>query len=405
MIDPPTLEVHTRIVSPVALSERIVAIDILRGVAILGILVMNIQSFSMPLSAYTFPWSWGEMTGANAVVYYLSHLLASGKFISIFAMLFGAGIILQNQRLASPQTHVRRMLILIGFGLLHAYLFWYGDILFSYGVLGLVVFLLRSLSIRVLCAVAGSLFFLGLLGNILIGVAMHWVGSTIQPDLASEFKPSLAAQLAEIDAMRGTWPAQLAERAPVAAMAQTFIFFIYVVPFVAPMMLAGMALMKSGFYTGSWPRRRYARIAISGCLLGWTLSAAGLFVDAQTGHDPILSSMVWNQFNTLAMFPVAIGYSAAVILLAETGWRWLSAFAAVGRTALSCYLLETLLCTTLFYGFGFGLFGSVERTGQIFITVCLWIVLLMFASLWTRFFRYGPAEWLWRKLTYGPGRL
>lgn len=392
-------------VMPTALDDRIAAIDILRGVAILGILLMNIQSFAMPLSAYSYPWSWGDMTGANAAVYYTVHVLASGKFISIFAMLFGTGIVLRNDRPGTGTTftlHLRRMLILAGIGLLHAYLLWYGDILFSYAVLGIAIYFFRVASVRLLWILAGSFYALGLIVNLMLGLLTTLVGQ----DVAAEFNPPMSTQLQEVAAYQGTWLAQMRERAPIAAMSQTLLLIIYTLPFVGGLMLAGMALMKSGFYAGRFSNMVYLFLAIGGCAAGWSISGLGLWLDAEFGRDPVKSVMLFYHINSLAMPLVAIGYSAAIIGVSRFApLRLLAPFAAVGRCALSGYLLQTILCTTFFYGHGFGYFGRVDRVGQLFIVLAIWALLLVLAPLWLRFFRQGPAEWVWRCLTYGKLRL
>jgi uncharacterized protein len=385
---------------------RLVGIDVLRGVAILGILVMNVQSFAMPVSAYSYPWSWGNMSGFNGVVYYGSHVLASGKFISIFAMLFGAGIVLQTQKPNAEHSaaaiHFRRMFGLLAFGMVHAYLIWYGDILFSYALLGMLAFAFHRCSPRVLVWAAIGFFLAGVVMNVLIGIGLYFTGLHADAGIIEEFNPSFAVQLAEVEAYRGSWTEQLKERLPISLFSQTYILVTYCLPLVTGLMLAGMALLKSGFYHFAWSRAAYVRIAIAGTLIGWALSTIGLLIDARTGNQPVLSAAVWFHINTLAMAPTAIGYSAAVLLLANSSLAAkLWPLAAVGRTALSCYLLESLICTTLFYGHGLGWFGSVERGGQLVIVVCVWIAVIAFAVSWTRLFRFGPAEWIWRGMTYG----
>lgn len=390
--------------------QRIAAIDLLRGIAMLGILLMNIQSFAMPVTAYSYPWSWGDMTGINAITHYVTHVIASGKFISIFSMLFGAGILLQLSRFEDPRDatriHFRRMLGLLAFGLIHAYALWYGDILFSYALLGMLVFVFRNRTIGQLLWIALAFFAAGLVMNLLIGALAYVADAHLGQDLDSAFNPSHAAQMKEVTAYRGSWLEQMPTRALTSITVQTYILMIYSLPFVTAFMLLGMALMKSGFYAGAWPRKRYVMIAILGIEIGWCISAAGLMIDAKTGRQPTLSATLLTHLNTLAMAPTAVGYSAAVILIAGSPLaRWLAPLVAVGKTALSCYLLETLLCTTIFYGHGFGYFGRLERGELLLVVLGVWIVVMMLAWTWTHFFRYGPAEWLWRAITYGTARL
>src|SRR5437667_1168182 len=163
---------------PAPETERIVSMDVLRGFALLGILVMNIQSFAMVGAVYDNPTAYDDLNGANFVVWLLSHLLADQKFISIFSMLFGAGIVLMWQRAACSgarpaRLHYRRMGWLILFGLLHAYLLWYGDILYTYGICGLFVYLFRRKSPRTLISFALILATIGSL--VAIGLGSLWV--------------------------------------------------------------------------------------------------------------------------------------------------------------------------------------------------------------------------------------
>lgn len=395
--------------------SRLYAIDLLRGVAVLGILLMNIQSFSMPVSAYTYPWSWGDMNGINAAVYYLCHVLADGKFITIFALLFGAGVILQSQKPSDGQSapsapqsqlHYRRMFGLLAFGLFHAYFIWYGDILFSYALLGMLIFLLRNVPIRVQVMLAAVLFIGGVAFNVAMGLGMKWIDSAYDAQIAAQFNPSPEQQLQEVNAYRGGLVEQLNERFPVTLISQTYILLTYCLPLVTALMLAGMALLRSGFFHFAWKRDAYLRLALCGPLLGYAFSLVGIWLDARTGRDPILSTSVIRYLNVIGTVPAALGYAAAILLIAHSkiGHR-LWPLAAVGRTALSCYLLQSILCTLIFYGHGLGLFGKVERIGQLGIAVGVWVVLIVFASVWTSRFRFGPAEWIWRRLTYGAASL
>src|SRR5213592_2296511 len=187
--DTVTTTERDRMSGPVAATERIVPMDVLRGFALLGILVMNIQSFAMVGAAYDNPTALGDLHGANFVVWLLSHLLADQKFISIFSMLFGAGIVLMWQKAESSgagptRLHYRRVGWMILFGLLHAYLLWYGDILFIYGMCGLFVYLFRRKSPRTLVSSALVLAAIGSL--VAIGLGLFWVPHW-SPDIRAEF--------------------------------------------------------------------------------------------------------------------------------------------------------------------------------------------------------------------------
>lgn len=382
---------------------RIASIDVLRGVAVLGILVMNIQSFAMPEIAYVNPYAFGSLEGANGVVYAVSHVLASGKFISIFSMLFGVGIALQAMRGLTASRHYRRMAVLAGFGIVHAYVFWHGDILFTYAVVGSLAYLLRGLTPRWLFVCAGGAYLFGLVLNAALYGLIQLAMALGEADaVRAEFAPPAEMLADEVRAFQGSWLDQMPYRASAALMLQTFFLAIWSLPVVSALMLFGMGLAKLRFFD-AWPRSRWAMIALVGCLLGWTIAALQLVGDAWSGHDPLLTAGAWPIVNLLAMPLVALGYAAAACWIVATfgASRLLWPLAAVGRTALSCYLLTTLICTTLFYGHGLGWFGEVDRVGQLGVTVCVWTVLLTVAPLWLRFGQQGPMEWLWRRLAYG----
>ena len=389
--------------APSVSDGRIASIDVLRGVAILGILVMNIQSFAMPEVAYVNPRAFGSLEGANGIVYAASHVFASGKFISIFSMLFGAGLALQAMHGLTASRHYRRMAVLAAFGLVHAYVFWHGDILFTYAVVGSLAFLLRGLAPRWLFACAGGAFLCGLLLNAaLFGLVQLAVAFGEGESIRAEFAPSAEVLADEVHAFQGSWLDQMPYRASTALMVQTFLLALWSLPVVSALMLVGMGLVKLRFFD-AWPRSRWAMIAVIGCLLGWTIAGLQLVGDAWSGHDPLLTTLAWPTVNLFAMPLVAVGYAAAVCWIVATlgASPVLWPLAAVGRTALSCYLLTTLICTTIFYGHGLGWFGEVDRVGQMFVTVCVWVVLLTIAPLWLRFSEQGPMEWLWRRLAYG----
>jgi uncharacterized protein len=383
--------------TPVSPAERIVAIDVLRGVALLGILVMNIQAFAMPDAAYLNPYAYGDLSGANGWVWRLSHVLAFGKFISIFAMLFGAGIVLRDGRGASTGSHYRRMAALLVIGLLHAYLLWFGDILFSYALLGMIVFTMRGLSPR-------TLLIVGICGVVSAALVNFGLGGVMW--LVTQMDPSADVSMSNpqdiqdsLDAYRGGWLEQMPHRATMSIFAQTIIFALYSLPFAGGLMCVGMALMRLGFFAGAWSRGAYAMVALVGCGVGWSGSVLSLFISDHFGNDEIYRLLFSDTLDYLSQPFAALGYAAVVIGFIGAP-RWLGPVAAVGRTALSCYLLQTLICTTLFYGHGLGWFGSVDRVGQMKVVLCVWAVLLIVAPVWLKFFRFGPMEWVWRRATY-----
>jgi uncharacterized protein len=395
---------------PVAESERIASLDVLRGFALLGILVMNIQSFAMVGVAYDNPMAYHAPQGADFLVWLLSHLLADQKFISIFSMLFGAGILLMSQKAERAGTeparlHYRRMGWLMVFGLLHAYLLWYGDILFVYGVCGLFVYLFRHKSPRTLVACAFVLATIGAL--IAIGLGVFWLPH-LSPHARADFiqdnwLPSPQDINDETAAYRGSWIHQMSWRAPTALYIETWLFLRLYVWKTSSLMLLGMALFKAGALQARWSRRRYWWLAAAGLFVGIPVTLFGVVQDFASHWDVGYSFYLGEQYNYWGSYLIALGWIALIM-------RWCQSsrapalrerLAAAGRMAFTNYILQTVICITIFYGSGFGYFERVPRTGQILIVFAVYAAQLALSPLWLRHFRFGPLEWLWRSLTYG----
>jgi uncharacterized protein len=393
---------------PVEQTARIVSIDVLRGFAVLGILIMNIQSFSMVGAAYMNPHAYGDLTGANYGIWFLSHLLADSKFMTIFSLLFGAGVVLMASRREdtgrpAAGVHYRRTFWLIIFGLLHGLCLWYGDILFMYGVCGLFVFLFRRRSPRFLMIVGLSLVAVASLLTMFFQVTMpYWPPGAVEGMEADWWMPPPDLVQAEVDAYRGGWSDQQTVRAPAAIFMQTTHFLMETLWRCGGLMLVGIALFKLGVFSANRSRAFYLRMTSLGFGLGLPIVFFGVLYRNQSNWDVRSAFMGGGQFNYWGSLLVAAGWIGAVMLACkrpEAG-RFTRPLAAVGQMALSCYLLQTIICTTIFYGHGLGLYGSVERVGQATIVIAVWAFLLWFCPFWLKRFRFGPFEWLWRSLTY-----
>jgi uncharacterized protein len=388
---------------PVPTRDRIVPLDVLRGFALLGILLMNIRAFAMIGAAYDNPAAHLDLRGANYAVWYATALLADSKFMAIFSMLFGAGMVLmagrQEKAGRSPgRVHVRRMLVLLVLGLAHAWLLWAGDILCGYAVCGLAVFWLRRRS-------PGTLLLLGT-GMLAIGSAISlavWQSPEARAYVRQEGQPSQEDREKEVAAYRGSWRQQCDYRWPLAGLLETVDFGKFLFWRAGGLMLLGMALFRLRVLDASRPPGFYKALVAAGVLVGLPVIAWGLYLDEASGWDPAYITLAGSQFNYWGSLLVALAWVGLVMLACQRPRLRpaLGPLAAVGRTALSNYLLQTLLCTTLFYGHGLGWFGHVERVGQMLIVAAVWAVQLVVSPLWLRAFRFGPAEWLWRSLTYG----
>ncbi|AZQ14667.1 DUF418 domain-containing protein [Halorubrum sp. PV6] len=385
---------------PTPPADRIVSLDALRGVALLGILLINVWVFAMPEQTLLNPRVYGDFTGANYWAWAIPHVFAQNKFITLFSALFGAGILLfidskEAKGQNAVRLHYRRTAILIAIGLLHAYLLWYGDILVAYGVTALVVVAFRDFSARKLAGL--SLVFLSFLPVVELFAAFTIGGDAI----ASGWAPAEAAIRQQVAAYRGGWVQQLSHRVPSSFSRQTVGLLNGSFWQIGGTMLLGMALYRWGVLTGERSAALYRRLVAFG-VVGLAITVAGVFyIEANDWSAD--AALVWRQFIYVGSFPLAGGYLGLVMLYTRRrpDGPITRALAAVGRTAFTNYLLQTVIATTVFYGHGLGLFGFVSRVELLGFVVAVWAVQIALSVAWLRRFRFGPVEWVWRTLTYG----
>lgn len=392
---------------PTDSTERIQALDFLRGFALLGILIMNIQSFSMP-SAYLNPSNYGDLTGLNKLVWILSHLFADQKFMTIFSLLFGAGIILMTERAEartgkSAGLHYKRTFWLLIIGLVHAHIIWNGDILFSYAMCGFFVYLFRNKRPTTLLILGLLMISVHSVLYLFMGVSIaHWPPDALEQVKASwEATPTQIQE--EIRLITGTLGEQIGKNSQTALMMETLVFFMVFLWRAGGLMLVGMALYKWGVFTAKRSKRFYQKGLLIGWLTGFPLAAYGIYRNFEADWSFDFSMYLGSQYNYWASLGIAFGYICGIMLLAQSqAFPWLrDRLAAVGQMALTNYLTQSLICVFLFWGVGFGLYGEVERTGQVFVVLAVWVLQIAWSRPWLDRFRFGPMEWLWRTLTYG----
>ena len=416
---------------PVNSAERLVSLDTLRGVAVMGILVMNVYAFAMPLAAYYNPLIMGGTDALNMGTWFFTHLVFDQKFMSIFSMLYGAGLVMMMNRAEAcdvPFTPVfyRRSAWLIVFGLLHGYFIWFGDILFHYALMGMIVFLFRKASPRVLITIAcivlpvtllinyGSSFYLEELQAEVAAIEeVQSEGASLDAEqqqkleewheIRAVFAPTAEDIEAEVSAYKGTYVEALAQRTPFVAFMQLNLTLVFVVWRVGGLMLLGMALMKLGVLSGERSTRFYTRMTLIGYGAGLPLAILSAVVLEAHQFDPLYVARYGGIPNYFGSILVAFGHIGAVLLIVKSGalQAVIQRFAAVGRMALSNYLTHSLVMTSLFYGYGLGLYAELPRVGQQGIVAVLIGLQLLLSPWWLKHFRFGPAEWLWRSLTYG----
>lgn len=397
---------HTKIL-PLNKAQRIVSLDLLRGVAVLGILLMNIQHFSMPLAAYINPTAFGDFTGLNKWVWIISDLLAHSKFMSIFSILFGAGVLLFSLRAEqkgfnSAALHYRRMGWLLLFGLMHGYLLWSGDILVTYSLCGMLIFLFRNKRPVILLRLALGFFLVPIVINLFFAWSIpHWSPEVVESTMASWMPENQIIQH-YLDVYRSGWVEQMELRIQGTMFMQTGYFFMSTFWRVMAMMLLGMALYKWGILSAERSRAFYRKLAITGLVHGFLLTAAGIYLNFSNQWTMEFSMFIGVQFNYLGSVGTALGYVALVMLISQSSrfGRCINVLSTVGRMAFTNYILMTLLATFIFYGHGLGLYGSVERKYQMLFTLCIWIPIFIISPLWLKRFRFGPLERIWRGLTY-----
>jgi len=422
---------HASAASPISREERIASVDVVRGLAVLGILLMNIVGFAFHFATYADPTVAGGSTGINFWVYAFNAVLVDGKMRGIFSLVFGAGVVVLTSRLAArgaaaeaADIHYRRMFWLMLFGIVHAYLLWWGEILYPYALLGLFLYPMRRLRPRSLI-ITGSVLAVLLTGFTVAGAyrvvslrdeaakaeAARAAGQPLteeQLDAQKEWRDHLkimkpdATELARVnDAFGGSFVSALKERAKLTAQ---FHFMPYYFPMMWDMlcmMLFGMAMMKTGVLSGERSYAFYATMALAGYVLGIPLHIWMVWRNAGVGFEHVAMGFIAIPYEP-ARIAVSFGHIAVVMMIVKAGalTRLTSSLAAVGQMAFSNYVLQSVVCSTVFYGYGFGLFGELERYQVYYVVLGCWILHLVISPIWLQHYRFGPLEWCWRSLTY-----
>lgn len=372
------------------LETRIASLDVLRGVAVMGIFAMNIVNFAMPAEAYYNPAAYGLAGFADVAAWAAAFVLIDGKMRGLFSFLFGASmllVILRAERGGNAfPVHYARMGWLLVLGLAHAVLVWDGDILVHYAIVGSVAYAFREASPRRLAAVAGGL------------LVVQTIAIT---GLSAGFTPSGAAPLAgEIALHRGTYAGLVASRWHGVAGNTVFALTMFGAETLA-YMLGGMWALRTGFLTGAWPRGRY--LAVAAICLGVAVPGyAGLaWWWWRSGFAPGASFAVTLGVPTLLRPVMVVGLAALIILASARGGALVERIAAAGRAAFSNYLGASLVATMVFYGYGLGLYGRVSRWEAYPLVAAVACGMLLWSKPWLDRYRYGPFEWVWRSLARG----
>ena len=396
--------------------DRILTLDVIRGVAVMGIFSVNVIGFAMIEAAYINPAAYGGHTGANLFLWAANMLVIDGKMRTLFSMLFGASMLLVIERAEKGGrsgwgTHSRRMIVLLGFGLIHYYFIWFGDILTLYAVCGLIAFLFRRMEPEKLVALGAALlathmllFFMLIHGQYLADIAAHAPGATKAQikewnEGFGDIYPTAAAIARDRALHLGTYVAFVAHnlRDWTSVLKNTIPF----IPDTVGLMLLGMAGYKSGYLTGQWSNATYRWIALYAIIFGACGGAAIVAYDL-TSHFYSVGLIggfvdVFTPFATI----MALGYAALIILLTRGNGPLTQRVAAAGRCAFTNYLGTSLIASFVFNGWGLGLYGSLQRWQAWLLVPVVWTIMLLWSKPWLERFHYGPFEWVWRTLSRG----
>ncbi|MDP2271614.1 MAG: DUF418 domain-containing protein [Archangium sp.] len=373
-------------------NARVRSIDTLRGFALLGILVMNIQAFAMPHAAYLNPSLFGSLEGSDGVAWAVGRWFFDFKFISLFSTLFGASLVLARD--ASPR---KRLGWLVLFGLAHGYLIWFGDVLFTYGVVGMLAVGAREWPVRRLVWVGTSLILASTVLLVVFGVFPRLIPSVVLEDLQVHYAGVGLAE--EVEAFGGGWLTQLPVRARVTFASQVWGTLLEAGWRVAGCMLLGMAAVKARVFEGFFRFWPWVPLALLGGLL---ISGAGVWLQ-WSSHFELRAWFFAQACIELGSLGLTGGYALSCVALVHRFPTALPLEAAgrLGRVAFSAYLMHSVVGTFVFGGHGLGLYGTWSRSALLPAAFVFWALQLALAWWWTSQFRVGPLEAVWRGLSRG----
>ena len=408
-------------------AQRIEALDFVRGVALFGILLMNITGFGLP-DAYTNPNNAGGATGANLTAWIITQIGFEGTQRALFSMLFGASVILLTTRLEASgradatDIYFRRNLWLVALGFVNAFvLLWYGDILYAYGVTALFVFAFRKMAPKWLLTIG---VFALLLGTAWSGyetydmirkhdayqaaVAVRDGGAELSPEQQTAISAWEGARTAfkspperierATKEVTGGWWTAFQRVARINGFWQSWGLYRYFFD-IFGMMLIGMALYRTGVLTLERRTRLYVAMMLGGYAVGLAVNVAETRW-ILTHNFSAISFAQANLSYDLGRLAMTIGHLGALLLFVRSGALGIlrRALAAVGQMAVTNYLMHSVIMAILFVGLGW--FNQLERHQLYYIVFAVWAAQLVLSPLWLRYFRFGPVEWLWRYLTY-----
>lgn len=413
---------------PTQNQTRINALDVIRGIALLGILLMNINGMGLPFS-YEDPSILGHTEGLNFSVWFVNELFFEGTMRGLFTILFGAGVILLTSRLiqkgagiSTADVYYRRIIWLLLFGLVNSWIFlWNGDILYAYALFGFFLFPFRSHPVKNLLIIAA----------VLIAIGMAWDIADYHKNKALKKKAAKAMVLKEsgtkldrkseaaiaewkvnthkktpkeiqehIKGMNGNYFEIIQHKAKELYWMQTWFQYRYGPWDILSFMFLGMAFFKLRILHGERSIKFYLLLAFIGYAIGLSFNYYEVSLITKNNFDPLKIYEAKQTYSIGRLF-VTLGHIGFFMLFIKSGILGFlqRSLAGVGRMALSNYLMHSIITSIIF--FGFGLYGQLERYELYYVVFSIWIFQLITSPIWLKYFQFGPFEWLWRSLTYG----
>jgi len=393
-------------------SGRVPQLDALRGLAVLGIVWMNVLVFALPIQAYYNPGAWGGDGGMDRLVWAVSFVFVEDKFRTLFAMLFGAGCLILFERSRQERgparawrSHYSRMAVLFAIGLVHATLFASNDILRAYAMAGLALPLLVPLTARALVAVAIGLVALHFgAGIVMFGGAIHdWYAGRVASDATFFVERNFGRDPAAIAAMLDQGGESFAQRAArrFAGIPDQITTLAASLPLNLAAIAIGMALWRCGMLKGEWRTFRLQRIAAVGALaslpglfaLAWWTASSG-FPGAHAGASALVLSAPFDTLLGVTYAALGMAFFRSSGQSSERGVT--GRLAAVGRLSLTNYLMTSVILAAIFASWGLGLFAQLSRAQSVATGLVPVALMLVWSPLWVARFGQGPFERFWR---------
>ncbi|NME07330.1 DUF418 domain-containing protein [Psychrobacillus sp. BL-248-WT-3] len=383
------------VILPTQEKERIISIDVMRGFALLGIFVVNMLFFHGPY-IYVNPYDWYQ-TPSDQETYKWIDIFVQGSVYPLFAMLFGYGLAMQFMKSEAKGTSfsrlaVRRLLILLGIGCIHAFLIWSGDILITYALAGLCLIVLMKLKPLWLIIIAAVLYLIP--NGLLTGLV--YLMTKVAPEESVLYTAIQKVEESAVAYSQGSWFDVFGQRLADWFYMQGYgLNVVLILCTILPLLMIGSAAAKLRLIERARELKLFWIITV---IVTMAAGTAIKWLPFNKGDD-LFTMTVQDTFGG-PLQAIAYGGFLALICTIPIVGKLLSPIAKAGRMSMTIYLMQSILATTIFYGYGFGLYGKVDIATGTWMAIGIYVIQIIFAEIWFTKFKQGPVELLWRKLTY-----